>query len=53
VKPAKRAKEMKKAVAKPKTIKDSRFGIRTLPKSVEEPSIFTYANPGRGSWTAR
>lgn len=28
--------------------KDSRFGIRQLPKSDEIPSVFSYANPGRG-----
>ena len=27
---------------------DSRFGLRALPKSEEEPSVFSYANPGRG-----
>jgi hypothetical protein len=30
-------------------VKDSRFGIRNLPKSDESPSIFSYANPGRGA----
>ena len=28
--------------------RDSRFGIRQLPKSEETPSVFSYANPGRG-----
>lgn len=53
MKKTKRVKAMQKAVAKPRTIKDSRFGLRTLPKSDESSSIFTYANPGRGNWTTR
>lgn len=53
MKKAKRVKLMGQAVAKPKVVKDSRFGLRTLPKSTEESSIFTYANPGRGNWTTR
>lgn len=29
-------------------VNDSRFGLRTLPKSDEKPSIMSYATPGRG-----
>lgn len=53
MKKIKRVKTMEQAVASPKVIKDSRFGLRKLPKSTEESSIFTYANPGRGNWTTR
>lgn len=29
-------------------VNDSRFGLRTLPKSDEKPSIISYASAGRG-----
>lgn len=29
-------------------VRDTRFGIRNLPKSNEKPRILTYMNPGRG-----
>lgn len=29
-------------------VRDTRFGIRNMPKSDEKPSIFSYMNPGRG-----
>jgi hypothetical protein len=36
------------------TIKDSRFGIRKINlNKQEEPSVFSYANPGRTNWTYR
>lgn len=33
---------------KAKEVKDSRFGIRKLPRSKEESRVFTYATPGKG-----
>ena len=36
------------------TIRDSRFGIRKLNlNKQEEPTVFSYANPGRTNWTYR
>jgi hypothetical protein len=44
-------KEFQKAVMKPVTIKDSRFGIRKIYlNTLEKPSVFTYNNPGRNWW---
>lgn len=51
----KRSAEFKQA-AKHETvvIKDSRFGHRKLTLNrQEEPSIFSYTNPGRTNWTYR
>lgn len=49
VKKTKRVKAMQQAVAKPKTIKDSRFGLRkTFLNPNESPRIGVYMNPGRG-----
>jgi hypothetical protein len=46
---AMRATEFKEqALNVPNTVKDSRFGIRNLPVSTEEPTMFSYATPGRG-----
>ncbi len=54
VKKRKRTTELKKAVAKPKTIVDSRFGVRkAFFNPTESPKIATYMNPGRGNWTYR
>ena len=54
MKKRKRTTEMKKAVAKPKTIVDSRFGVRkAFFNPTESPKIATYMNPGRGNWTYR
>ena len=47
-------KDFNKAVPKPVTINDSRFGIRKIYLNPnEKPSIFTYANPGRHWWGTR
>ena len=40
-----------KAVSKPVTVQDSRFGIRKMTLNPNErPSIFTYNNPNRHWW---
>ena len=44
----KRKTTFKKAVDKPKIIRDSRFGIRVLPKSNEHPQTYSYMDPGKG-----
>jgi hypothetical protein len=36
------------AVQAPKTIVDSRFGMRKMPTGLAKPSVFSYSNPGRG-----
>jgi len=36
------------AVAPPFTVKDSRFGLRKFVGNPEQPSIFSYSNPGKG-----
>jgi hypothetical protein len=39
-----------RAVAKPTSVKDSRFGIRKQTTSPQvSPSVFSYASPGRGA----
>jgi hypothetical protein len=44
-----RKAEFKNAVEKPRTVNDSRFGLRKLFKTdKEKPSIGIYATPGRG-----
>lgn len=54
LKKTKRVKEMKQAVAKPVTVKDTRFGVRkAFFNTTESPKIATYMNPGRGNWTTR
>lgn len=46
----KRKKEFDKSVAKPVTIKDSRFGIRKMFfNDNEKPSYTSYGSPGRGA----
>ena len=46
----KRADSFSTAVDKPLVIKDSRFGIRTMPNNkTEVPSIFSYSSPGKGA----
>jgi hypothetical protein len=44
----KRRKHFDQAVAKPLVVNDSRFGLRQLPNSKEDPSIFSYSSPGKG-----
>jgi hypothetical protein len=36
------------AVAPPFTVRDSRFGLRKFVGNPEQPSIFSYASPGKG-----
>jgi hypothetical protein len=44
-----RKKEFKKAVPKPITFKDSRFGIRRMFINTQErPRVATYRTPGKG-----
>ena len=44
-----RTKNFIKAVARPITVKDSRFGLRKrFMNDNELPSIFTYGSPGKG-----
>jgi len=44
-----RKKSFTKAVARPITVKDSRFGLRKrFMNDNEAPSIFTYPTPGKG-----
>jgi len=44
-----RGYEFSNAVIQPKTVIDSRFGLRELPQNVNEsPSIATWNTPGRG-----
>jgi len=46
----KRSSSFKKALFKPTTVNDSRFGIRKMYLNEnEKPSIFTYREAGRGA----
>ena len=46
----KRSSSFKKALFKPITVNDSRFGIRKMYlNNNEKPSIFTYREAGRGA----
>lgn len=45
-----RKKTFDKAVAKPITVKDSRFGLRKrFINENELPSVFSYSSPGKGA----
>ena len=44
----KRKTSFKKAVEPPKIIRDSRFGLRKLPRSEEHPQTYSYMDPGKG-----